>query len=127
MINEGAINAKLIKSKALLQELPLLIQYNYQSNAINRMYYACYHATQALLISKNIISKTHKGQIKQLHKNFVSKGNFDLSHAGFLSLLLNLRLDSDYSDDINFQRDDINELFNKTKQYIEYIHSLLIN
>jgi uncharacterized protein (UPF0332 family) len=126
MSNEAAINAKLNKARVLLQELPLLIQYGYHANAISRMYYACYHATQALLLYKNIISKIHKGQIKQLHKDFVSNGEFDTSQAGFLSLLLNLRMDSDYSDEINFERDDISELMNKTNLYIEYINSLLI-
>jgi uncharacterized protein (UPF0332 family) len=126
MINETAILAKMSKAKSLLQELPLLIQFGYHSNAISRMYYACYHATQALLLTKNIITKTHNGQINQLHNEFVSTGNFDKTQAAFLSLLLNLRIDSDYSDEINFKRDDIGELMEKTNSYINFITSIIV-
>jgi len=49
---DAAIKIKLAKANALLLEVPMLIQFKYHSIAITRMYYSCFHATKALLLTK---------------------------------------------------------------------------
>ena len=52
------------------------------------MYYACFYATSALLLTKDIASKTHKDVITELHKCFVLEGNFDKKHVNFYQDLM---------------------------------------
>ncbi len=47
-----------------LETADLLLDNNRYRACISRSYYAIYHATQALMASKNLSSKSHKGVIK---------------------------------------------------------------
>ena len=56
-----------ILSKPISEELEtaaLLLESNRYRTSISRAYYSMYYATQALLISENINTGTHKGLIK---------------------------------------------------------------
>ncbi len=70
----AAIELKLTKAKLLLDEISILQQHKLNATIINRLYYACYHANKALLLTKDLIPKTHSGVISLLHKHFVNEG-----------------------------------------------------
>lgn len=92
---EKAIRLKLDKANALLAEVDVHIQHRFYSTAINRLYYSCYHITKALLLTKNLVPKTHSGVASMLNQNFVLTGEFDKSHAAFFSKLMHERNDDD--------------------------------
>ena len=119
----AAIQLRLAKAHLILQEVPMLIQYKYHSTAITRMYYACLNATRSLLLTKNLISKTHKGVLNMLHEHFVKAGEFDKQMADFFGKLLHQRILIDYGEELPDEREDITDYFNSTKQYIELIES----
>jgi uncharacterized protein (UPF0332 family) len=58
---EEAISLKLKKADALMSEIPVLLQNQFYDTAINRIYYSCFHATKALLLTKDLTPKTHSG------------------------------------------------------------------
>src|SRR5207237_5254217 len=95
---ETTIQLKLQHANSALKEAEVLLQNNLFNGAVSRMYYACFHATLALLLTKDSTPKTHKGAATELHKYFVSEGNFNKKHAGFYSDLMQQRTESDYSD-----------------------------
>ncbi len=80
---ELAIKLKIDKAKTLMNEVEILIQNNFYNTAVSRLYYSCFHATRALLLTKDLITKTHSGVLANLHKHFVVIGNFDEKHASF--------------------------------------------
>lgn len=80
------------------KEVPSHLSNGFYGTAINRLYYSCFYATQALLFTLNYTPKTHKGLISLLHEHFVNKGLFEKSKAQFLSDLLKERMDGDYTD-----------------------------
>ena len=121
----GAIKLKLEKANMLLQEVPVLIQFKYHATAINRMYFSCFNATKALLLTKDAIPKTHSGVIKMLHDLFVKTGEFDKSLSDFFSKLMQQRIEFDYDDQLPLERDDIGDYYEQTKQYIARIESLI--
>ncbi len=96
--NENIIQLKLRKANALFAEVAVLIQNEFYNTAINRIYYSCFHATNALLLTENIKSKTHSGTAGLLYQHFVLKNKFNVGEAAFYSNLIRLRMDSDYSD-----------------------------
>lgn len=120
-----AIRVKLAKANALLGEVPMLINFKYHTTAITRMYYCCFHATKALLLTQDLTPKTHSGVIKMLHQHFVKQGEFDKNYADFFSRLLQERIEIDYDDELPFERDNIDEYFEFSKKYIGYIESLI--
>lgn len=94
---DASIRLKLAKSKLLLAEADVLLAHKYYVTLISRLYYSCFHATKALLLTKDFIPKTHSGTVTMLHKHFVQNGYFDFNHASFFSRLMQERIEDDYS------------------------------
>jgi uncharacterized protein (UPF0332 family) len=92
------IKLKIDKAKALMNEVHILIENKFYNTAVSRLYYSCYHATRALLLTEDLTPKIHSGVISSLHKHFVSTGKFENGHAVFLSRLMQERIEDDYND-----------------------------
>jgi uncharacterized protein (UPF0332 family) len=122
---EQAIMLKMEKSKALLSEVEIQLQHRFYITAINRLYYSCFHATKALLLTKDLTPKTHSGVVSMLHQHFVSEGLFDQSHAAFFSRLMQERIDDDYGDFMTVTLEEVNEFVGPAREYIEYISGMI--
>jgi len=66
-------------------------------DAVSRSYYALYYAAKALLSSKGIITKTHKGLITQISDHYVNNGLVDHQIWHTLAYTESLRESADYS------------------------------
>ncbi len=95
---QEAIKLKLQKSESMMTEVETLLENKFYGTVINRLYYSCYHATKALLLTKELVSKTHKGVANLLHQHFVQQNLFDSNKATLFTTLMDKRIDSDYSD-----------------------------
>lgn len=81
-----------------LKEVDYNTEGGYYNAAVNRLYYACYYAASALLLSCEIEANTHNGVKTQLSMLFVRTGRWSLDHGATFSLLFEKRQASDYSD-----------------------------
>ncbi|MEO5500040.1 MAG: HEPN domain-containing protein [Ginsengibacter sp.] len=72
------------KSAALLSEVDILFINKFYDTLINRLYYSCLHATRGLLLTQDLVSKTHSGVVTLLNQKFVMEGKFDVSHVHFI-------------------------------------------
>jgi uncharacterized protein (UPF0332 family) len=82
---EASIKLKLAKAKNLLAEVDVLVNHKFYMTAINRLYYGCFHATKALLLTKDLIPKTHSGTVSMLHQYFVQRITSDSASASKLA------------------------------------------
>ena len=122
---DESIKLKLSKSKMLLAEVDTLMKLKYYITAINRLYYSCFHATKALLLTKDFATKTHSGTVTILNQHFVQNGGFDIKLASFYSRLMQERIDDDYSDFMILEEDDIIKYIEPAKAYVLYIENLI--
>jgi uncharacterized protein (UPF0332 family) len=122
---QASIQLKLTKARLLLSEVSILQQYQLNETAINRLYYACFHATKALLLTKDLIPKTHSGAVSMLHKHFVLQRVFDETKPAFFSKLMQERIDDDYNDFISVDNETVKEFTEPAKQYIDCIEELI--
>lgn len=122
-----AIQMKLLKAKSMLNEAEVLLENKFYATVINRLYYGCFHATKALLLTKDQVPKTHSGTVNMLHHHFVQAGKFDTSHASFYSRLLQERIEEDYSDNIIEDEETTREFIEPARQYIAYVEMLVEN
>jgi uncharacterized protein (UPF0332 family) len=120
-----SIRIKLTKARELLTDVNILVENGGYNSVISRLYYACYHATVALLLTKDIQSKTHKGVMILLHKEFVLKNEFDLEKSAFFNRLLQERIEEDYGDFLVVDESEILEFVEPAKEYIDYIERLI--
>lgn len=89
---------RLERAHSTLGEADLLYSGGYFNAAVNRLYYACYYATIALLLSRHIEAFTHNGVKTQLSLHFVRDGRLSLEHSTTFGLLFDKRHSSDYGD-----------------------------
>ena len=57
------IRYKLNRAEETLAEAKLMIQSNHPYGATNRIYYACFYAVTALLLTRNLSSSKHSGVV----------------------------------------------------------------
>jgi uncharacterized protein (UPF0332 family) len=58
---EAAIQLKLVRAKSLLREVPVLLEQQFHHTAVNRLCYACFHITKALLLTKDPYARLPEG------------------------------------------------------------------
>lgn len=68
------INYRFKKAKETLLEIDLHVENELWNTAINRLYYACYYAVNALLLSKDIKAQTHAGVRQMFGLHFIKTG-----------------------------------------------------
>jgi uncharacterized protein (UPF0332 family) len=124
---EASIRLKLAKARSLLSEVDVLMQHQYYITAINRLYYSCFHATKALLLTKDLVPKTHSGVVTMLHQHFVQIDSFDFDQASFFSRLMQERIEDDYSDFMIIDEAEVKEFIEPSKTYVAYIEQLIKN
>jgi uncharacterized protein (UPF0332 family) len=99
----------------------------YWNAVINRLYYACYYITSALLIYNGHFAQTHSGVIRLFGLNFVLTGIVSKEQSKFYSKLFELRQTGDYDDLYNLTEDEVKPLIEPAKLYVKEIERLVTN
>ncbi|MDR0896183.1 MAG: HEPN domain-containing protein [Prevotellaceae bacterium] len=97
-MREAVVTYRMERARQTLEEADFLRQGGYFNTVVNRLYYACYYAASALLLSQKIAVQTHNGVKAQLSLHFVRTGLLDLEHGTTFGLLFDKRHSGDYSD-----------------------------
>ena len=74
-----------------LREAEVMIRESFYNAAINRLYYACYYATVALLLKYDIQTQTHNGVKTMLGLHFISTGKLPVKVGKTFSTLFEKR------------------------------------
>ena len=91
-------NYRMQRAKETLAEISNLRDMGYYNTAINRLYYACYYASVALLVRQRINATTHAGVKQMLGLHFVSKQIISREAGRVFGILFDRRHSSDYDD-----------------------------
>ena len=113
------------RAEKTLEEADLLTENGYYNAAVNRLYYACYYATEALLLKHRISAQTHAGVKAMFGMHFVSTKVVPLSIGKTLSTLFEKRQSGDYEDFVFCDRQDALDLTEQAKIFVAEIGKLL--
>ena len=119
------VDYRIRRALETFREVNLHIDNELWNTAINRLYYACYYAVTALLISKGIKAQTHVVVRQLFGLHFIKTGLIDKELGSFYSNIFDKRLTGDYNDFIDYTKEDILELIKPAKDFIEEIQKLL--
>lgn len=108
-----------------MKEAEVMIRESFYNAAINRMYYACYYATLALLLKNNIQTQSHNGVKTMLGLHFVSTGKLPLKVGQTFTSLFDKRHSGDYDDFVFCDKEMVDELFPQAELFIKSINALL--
>lgn len=119
------IKYRINRADETIEESELLANGKHYNAAVNRLYYACFYAVQALLVKYGIMTTTHAGVKTMLGLHFVSKGLIDVEYGKIFSRLFEIRHSGDYDDFAFCDQDMTDEYTPKAKAFINKIKELL--
>lgn len=122
---EALVKYRLERADETIREAELLAKEAHFNAAVNRLYYACFYATTALLVANDISTSSHAGAKTMLGLNFVSKGILSNEHGKTFSRLFEIRHSGDYDDFVYCDKEMVDNYTPKAKDFIEAIKSLL--
>jgi uncharacterized protein (UPF0332 family) len=95
------------------------------NSAINRLYYACFYVASALLLKRGVGAKSHAGVIAKFSECVVRTGEVTADEYRVFSKLLNWRTKGDYNDMFDFSKEDVDDILQPTRQFIDKVKTLL--
>lgn len=94
-MNETVSNFMAIAEDSIVDAQVLFKNERYRA-CCGRSYYAYFDAVRALLVSKEIFTKSHSGVRSLFAQHFVKDGPFSKQDSILFNILFELRLSSDY-------------------------------
>ena len=122
---DAVVFYRIQKAKDTLKEAEGIAQLGYWNAVVNRLYYACYYMTTALLIYNEHTAQTHSGVIRLFGLNFVVNGLVSKEQSKFYSKLFELRQTGDYDDMYYLTEEEVRPLIESAFKYIEELEHLL--
>ena len=106
-------------------EAKLLFEKGHLNAYVNRLYYACFYAVSALLLTRNLSTSKHGYLRSLMHREFVKTGVISKALGNHFDLLFNNRQKGDYGDFVKFNKEDIAGWLGKTEQFVDYIKTII--
>jgi uncharacterized protein (UPF0332 family) len=116
---------RLSRAKETLEEARVMFGSGHFYGAANRIYYACFYAAVALLLTKNLSSSKHSGVLGLFNKNFVKSGHIPKDMGKFYSRMFDNRLESDYGELIEIEPDEIRRDLATAAEFIDLIAEMI--
>lgn len=123
---DAIVAYRLENAHKTLNEIHIHIEHELWNTAINRLYYACYYAVTALLINSGIEAQTHAGVRRMLALHFTKTEKLPIKLNKFYSDLFENRQTSDYADFTYFDRETVEELYERAIVFVDTIKKLIV-
>lgn len=104
-----------------LREAELLLDSGLVSGAVNRIYYACFYAVSALLVSEGYSSAKHSGVMSLFDQHWIKPGSVPKEAGTFYHFIFKHRQRSDYGDLVLYERQEVEKWLAEAKLFVERI------
>ncbi|MCX7048734.1 MAG: HEPN domain-containing protein [Candidatus Sumerlaeota bacterium] len=119
------INYRLERAAQALREAEANFGQGYRDLALSRSYYAMFYAASALLLTRNLQTKSHSGLLMLFHREFVNQGIIDRQFAVWLRDLFSQRQLADYEDFYESTQKDAEEAIGHAREFIEMARNMV--
>ena len=121
---DAIVEYRMENARKTLNDIPILVEHEMWNTAVNRLYYACFFAVSALLISIHIETQTHTGARRMLALHFTKTKKLSIKLSKFYTDLFENRQSSDYADFIYFDKETVEELYKQSIIFVDTIEKL---
>ena len=94
-------------------------------DAVNRLYYALYHATLALLLTEAVEPTSHHGLLSQLGMHFIRPGRLAPRFSATLRRIQGYREAADYTRGFVLPEEECRREFEAGREFIDAVRALL--
>lgn len=116
---------RLDRADESLEEALILLERDHINTFVNRLYYACFYAVTALLLSKGLSSSKHGGVRALFHQNIVKNGLLNREMGKFYDKIFDTRQKGDYADLVYFDKKEVGSWFDETKKFVSSIKNII--
>ena len=119
------VSYRLERARQTLKEAIDIGGLEYWNLAANRLYYAAYYASAALLIHNGIEASSHKGIVRMIGMTFVRQGILHPEDSQLLGKLFTMRQTGDYEDLFDWKETDVSPMYLPVEDYINRIEAII--
>lgn len=119
------VSYRLERARQTLKEAVDIGGLGYWNLAANRLYYAAYYASAALLIHNGIEASSHKGIVRMIGLTFVRQGILQPEDSQLIGKLFTMRQTGDYEDLFDWKESDVSPMYHPVKDYIDRIEHII--
>lgn len=112
---------RLEQARETLGAARLMAEADHWRACVNRLYYACFYAVEALLASEQRSARTHKGARVLFNEHFVKLDRFPSDLAGFFNKLFEKRMESDYEAFADVDHEEVREWLPQAEAFVEAV------
>jgi len=116
---------RMAKAEDALADASILVGRGSCYGAVNRCYYAMFHAASALAIQDNCDFHKHRAVISWFHREYVKTGRLSRELGKAFQQAFDRRCDADYTDVAAFTAEQVSELLEQARQFVAEVKSLL--
>ena len=102
-----------------------LLEVGGYKSAANRSYYAVFHAMRAVLAFDEIDMKHHSSIISEFRRRYIKTGIFETRMSEIISVLFDVRTDSDYDDFFVFSKADTAAQIENAAYFVDRVATYL--
>ena len=116
---------RLDKARDCLETAKELVKIQKYYTAVNRCYYAVFHAMRAVLAMDRTDRKHHSALIAEFRKRYIKTEIFDTELSKIITVLFDSRTDSDYDDYYTVTEAEVNDYLDKATLFVDQISAYL--
>lgn len=115
------IKYRIAKANETIDEAVLMLSHGYLNTAVSRLYYACFYAVSALLLTEGSSAPKHSGVMALFNRNWIHTGRVPVDMGRFYRLLFDSRQKGDYEDMVSFEHDRVVAWLSSAKDFVSHI------
>jgi len=116
---------RISRAREAIEEARILFDAGHINAYVNRLYYACFYATSAWLLTRNLSTSKHGYLRSLLHKELVKTGLLPPEMGEHFDLLFNNRQKGDYADMVVFEANKVAGWRAPTETFVSRIEGLI--
>jgi uncharacterized protein (UPF0332 family) len=121
----AVIEYRMERARETLDEAKIMFDAGRINAFVNRLYYACFYAVSALLLTRDFSTSKHGYLRSLMHREFVKTGLISEDLGRHFDLLFDNRHKGDYEDFVRFNADDVSDWLDKTEKFVDHIDTIL--
>lgn len=115
------IRYRMDRARESLEEARLLLDAGRLNGSVNRLYYACFYAVSALLLTQGQSSSKHSGIRALFDREWINTDKVPREVGRLYRKLFNSRQQGDYSDLVQFQETEVRAWLAQATQLVELL------
>jgi len=112
------VRLRLERADDCIADAELLLGASRFGAAVNRAYYAMFHAATAALLQRGIKRRSHQGVVAAFGQTFVKPGTIDAKFHKYFTKAFSLRQESDYQPVVRLVDETTREVLGWAREFV---------